>query len=295
MGTTEQRRQRGIRNVLAGLTASGKPRKNRILGEINARTIRGPYCITIGDDRKRWDIAITEHDGQIRSRNFMTEDLAMAAIAHYVSQGAQYFPRDETRRPRRAYSVAPGERFGRLLVIGHTKGKNVAAIVRCDCGETVTRSLIHLVNLQEKPATSTTGCTKRCVLQLAHRKHSHLFVSLRSSARARDLELTLTFAEFKSLRESPCCYCGGPLPTSGHGVDRADNAIGYTAGNAVPCCGPCNLAKGSAFTFAEYAAAMVVRVARTGIGQAWDYEASSRAMSERAKRAVEAMRIRRAG
>jgi len=52
----------------------------------------------------------------------------------------------------------------------------------------------------------------------------------------------------------PCHYCGAVLgniqkSASGNGdfeytgIDRVDNALGYTASNCVPCCRVCNLAK----------------------------------------------------
>lgn len=52
---------------------------------------------------------------------------------------------------------------------------------------------------------------------------------------------------------APCHYCGGKLgkrcPTGG--LDRIDNAIGYVKGNVLPCCGVCNMTRGTRFTVAE--------------------------------------------
>jgi len=46
-----------------------------------------------------------------------------------------------------------------------------------------------------------------------------------------------------------CYYCNGPLePTTGHSLDRIDNAKGYLRENVVPCCGSCNLLRGSLLT-----------------------------------------------
>jgi hypothetical protein len=67
-------------------------------------------------------------------------------------------------------------------------------------------------------------------------------------------EWDLSPSEFMGLITAHCHYCGSP-PTnrtkikqmtaqmSYNGVDRVDNAIGYTAGNVVPCCKPCNSMK----------------------------------------------------
>lgn len=77
------------------------------------------------------------------------------------------------------------------------------------------------------------------------------FSGLRAAAKRRGLDCEITLDQFTALIRSPCEYCKGPLPTIGHGLDRADNGRGYTADNVVPCCGPCNHVKGSAFTHSE--------------------------------------------
>ena len=82
-----------------------------------------------------------------------------------------------------------------------------------------------------------------------------LFNSYRSSARARDLEWDLTEEQFAQLASQPCHYCGigpsRPVARSDlngtrlyNGVDRLDSNLGYIAGNCVPCCTDCNMAKG---------------------------------------------------
>ena len=68
----------------------------------------------------------------------------------------------------------------------------------------------------------------------------------RDAARRRDLEFSLTEAEFLKLVISSCFYCGLPYehsPSGFNGVDRVDNAKGYLADNVVPCCKWCNHAK----------------------------------------------------
>jgi hypothetical protein len=81
-----------------------------------------------------------------------------------------------------------------------------------------------------------------------------LYGQYRKGAEVRGYEFRLTLAEFRELTNSPCFYCG---VTGGHlykytgasgdfvgnGVDRYDNAEGYTAENSVPCCHRCNFAK----------------------------------------------------
>ena len=58
-------------------------------------------------------------------------------------------------------------------------------------------------------------------------------------ARAKKIGVNfdLTKTEVWALCNSPCRYCG--LDTL-NGVDRYNNAVGYTLGNCVPCCVICN-------------------------------------------------------
>jgi hypothetical protein len=48
-----------------------------------------------------------------------------------------------------------------------------------------------------------------------------------------------------------CYYCTGPLPETGHGLDRVDNARGYETGNVLPCCGECNQHRSNTWTVEE--------------------------------------------
>lgn len=81
-----------------------------------------------------------------------------------------------------------------------------------------------------------------------------LYGHYRTSARARGLTFDLTKEQARSLFESDCYYCGAaPSVTytsvnlagsyAWNGIDRLDNAKGYTLDNCVPCCTQCNFAK----------------------------------------------------
>ena len=61
------------------------------------------------------------------------------------------------------------------------------------------------------------------------------------SAKLRNLSFELTFDQFMVFWQKPCSYCGGEIATIG--LDRTDNAVGYTIANVVPCCWTCNKAK----------------------------------------------------
>jgi hypothetical protein len=74
------------------------------------------------------------------------------------------------------------------------------------------------------------------------------------NARNRNIVWDLSDEEFDSLITSSCVYCG-EIPSrvfkksenTGFfiygGIDRVNSALGYTEGNAVPCCWQCNRMK----------------------------------------------------
>lgn len=71
------------------------------------------------------------------------------------------------------------------------------------------------------------------------------YSSLRGTAKSRGLMVTITKDEYGLLIKKPCHYCGGPLSTGGHRLDRIDSSMGYVSGNCTPCCSVCNYAKHS--------------------------------------------------
>lgn len=56
----------------------------------------------------------------------------------------------------------------------------------------------------------------------------------------RSLEFELTSDDVDSLITKDCDYCG---ISPAKGIDRVDNAVGYTLENCVPCCKTCNVMK----------------------------------------------------
>jgi len=73
-----------------------------------------------------------------------------------------------------------------------------------------------------------------------------MFDLYRSSALRRGIEFSLTREKFIEVITQACSYCGGepPTDTKRNGIDRVDNAQGYTEGNVAPCCFACNQMKG---------------------------------------------------
>jgi hypothetical protein len=58
----------------------------------------------------------------------------------------------------------------------------------------------------------------------------------------------LSLEDFASLVVRPCFYCGrlpSDLGKVFHGIDRVASDMDYTVDNCVPCCGQCNMLKGS--------------------------------------------------
>jgi len=124
---------------------------------------------------------------------------------------------------------------------------------------------------------SRTGQCKTCGNRKEDSQSSSvktLFGSLRGSARQRNLEVTITLDQFKSIIIKPCYFnffgCvklyafspyfyknGNKRPSRStmtlehakesiimvSGVDRLNNDLGYIAGNCVPCCPECNYKK----------------------------------------------------
>lgn len=86
------------------------------------------------------------------------------------------------------------------------------------------------------------------------------YSSVKSGAAKRGIDFELTKAEYKELTDDAACYyCGEELPHWGHGVDRVNNNLGYTADNVVACCAACNAEKRT-LTAAEWFAVIRHRV-----------------------------------
>ena len=83
-----------------------------------------------------------------------------------------------------------------------------------------------------------------------------LFKVAKRAANRRGLSWTITIEQLSDLRNNPCYYCGGGLPTTGHGLDRKDNSRGYEIDNVLPCCFDCNYHRGDSWTVEEAKAAI---------------------------------------
>jgi len=152
-----------------------------------------------------------------------------------------------------------GQIFGRLTVIepGKVVDKGVRTWkCRCSCGaEAVVRG-----TCLKKGSTKSCGCLRNEQPGPASRHETpeiaawaYHFSQYRANARIRKIEMQLTFAEFVLICSKNCDYCGSEpqvRPTRrdtpsirASGIDRVDNARGYTSDNVVPCCTWCNASK----------------------------------------------------
>lgn len=89
----------------------------------------------------------------------------------------------------------------------------------------------------------------------SHRWHHSLHGvawQYRNAAQRRRLEWALTDEQAIALFRTSCHYCGIP-PNPRNGIDRKDNAVGYTTENVLPCCSVCNYAKRT-MSYAEFLA-----------------------------------------
>lgn len=164
-----------------------------------------------------------------------------------------------------------GRRFGRLVVVEYA-GRKVTDPRRgcgyamwrcvCDCGAESVVASRDLVD----GSTRSCGCLFRetvvgrggwNLLDAGESAFNQLFYAYQRSAKTRGYEWALPRELFRALTSQPCFYCGAEPETKfraavgtngnyvGNGVDRIDNALGYTPENVRACCKVCNVAKGA--------------------------------------------------
>ena len=158
------------------------------------------------------------------------------------------------------YVVDTGDRFGRLTVVSfsHHDGRyRRHYTVVCDCGvqKTVQGSLLRSGN------TKSCGClvkdaAKARIIPDNYSAITGIILGYRRHARDRGIEWHLSRDTVSKIVRQPCHYCGVsagntfrskslPEGFQHNGIDRIDPSDSYHDGNVVPCCGTCNIAKGS--------------------------------------------------
>lgn len=167
-----------------------------------------------------------------------------------------------------------GQVFGRLTVQRKAPGPCMWECL-CTCG---TVRLATGTNLRSGNTTSC-GCHHKEVLaaknamlktlppwaadmalyqrKLGYRKQRNALgsnqFSVREGRSRQPVEWALTLDEYVTLVTGECFYCGAPPSQRPHGInmgalkrngiDRVNNDEGYTLGNCVSCCAPCNREK----------------------------------------------------
>jgi hypothetical protein len=168
-----------------------------------------------------------------------------------------YLPVVATKKGARPPIDLTGQRIGRLLVLGlvaRTSGPRAHLVWRCvcDCGKTTDKRATNL----QSGHTKSCGCNIGGPLAHGESCFNKLFGRYQRVAGHRSLAFELTKEQFAALTKSDCFYCGQPPsqrtrdPHSNgdyvySGVDRLDNAVGYTPDNSVSCCRVCNDMKGT--------------------------------------------------
>ena len=161
-----------------------------------------------------------------------------------------------------------GRVYGRLTVLSRdTSGTSRRGkwLCRCTCGGI--RSVVSYALTGGKTVSCGCYASEQSRNRALDRNNSHfnrlpeglasfnaLICAYKCRAREYKREWSLTTTQAKILFDGNCYYCGSsPKQLCGgkkahgqylyNGLDRLDNSIGYTAENAVSCCGPCNTAK----------------------------------------------------
>lgn len=94
------------------------------------------------------------------------------------------------------------------------------------------------------------------------RPYEYILGTLKSTARHRNIDVSLTYEEFlEFVSVGECHYCGSHIPWLPHAVgenypkayylDRIDNARGYSRDNCVPCCTACNFVRQDKLSYHE--------------------------------------------
>lgn len=171
---------------------------------------------------------------------------------------------------------APGERHNRLTLIrySHT-GKHYRRhfVFECDCGNETTLS----IEAVRSGNTKSCGCLALEVKRAKRIPDNYaeitaIILGYKRHARDRGIEWHLTREKVNEIVRKPCHYCGDPAGNlkrtkyslqgfPHNGIDRQDAGGSYRIGNVVPCCGTCNVAKGtrSESEFIEWARRIAAR------------------------------------
>lgn len=161
--------------------------------------------------------------------------------------------------PRHQEVVYIGRKY-KDVYVDEFVGKSRYKIV-CPLGhESVTDRTTLVQRRQDGLASACPECRKTLFLtsrdeEKTERIYRRYFDKYARGAASRGLEFELEFSEFMEYILSNCEYCGDPPGTRvagkrkgqtlirAGGIDRVDNAQGYTKSNCIACCTICNRMK----------------------------------------------------
>jgi len=175
----------------------------------------------------------------------MTNEKSMTLLKHTEDAGVYGTP--ETMFARK---------FGKLVVIERTEGKDNQRLwlCRCECGQITTAKTSQLRNGHKRSCGCLRGRPNNKELAVGESVFNHLYSQYQHTAKDRGLIFAINKIEFRKLTKGDCYYCGRPpFAILRHprrkgeyvynGVDRVDSKKGYIAENVVSCCKYCNRAK----------------------------------------------------
>jgi hypothetical protein len=159
----------------------------------------------------------------------------------------------------RAPKLVPGQKFNRLTVISYISRKE-GYLCLCDCGKQTKATSWELKTDKRKSC----GCLAKEIRAIRLSKpnfesfKNEIYKNYQRSTKHRNIYFELSKEEFFKLLDGNCKYCGLPPSSEWYGakrtildysafryngIDRVDNAKGYTVENCVPCCKVCNNSK----------------------------------------------------
>lgn len=155
----------------------------------------------------------------------------------------------------RKYTIGMVFPNGLKIIDGPFKGnaeRNVKYLVECSkCNSTS----LKYGNTLRKMKIGCLACYGKSLRRTdTSPAFSKAYRSLKSNAKSRGIEVSITLDDFIFIAQDNCIWCGlPPQPKTGlkewhegvslSGIDRKHNDIGYTKENSVPCCYDCNRAK----------------------------------------------------
>ena len=162
----------------------------------------------------------------------------------------------------RKFKYSEGDVVGNLEIKGlggtSKSGTRLYSVLCLLCGSVTDKRLqtIEMAQscgcMQSKRGRRVVGSGRRSA-EGTRVEINNLISIYKSNARKRGVSFDLTYAQFETLVDGECYFCGdigrntlrkrGYNDYSYNGIDRIDNSVGYITNNCISCCSWCNRAK----------------------------------------------------